>query len=81
MRFPSFSRLPGAAISSISAGSAARRSNCMPASSWSNALALTFQFWKRGTLTGLALAVIGIAVIFGSVLVHELAHALYARRS
>jgi Zn-dependent protease len=44
------------------------------------ALALTSRFWMRGTLTGLVLAVIGIVVIFGSVLIHELAHAAFARR-
>jgi Zn-dependent protease len=33
-----------------------------------------------GTLTGLALTLVGIVVIFGSVLIHELAHAMLARR-
>jgi len=44
------------------------------------ALALTLQFWKRYTLEGLALTLIGIAVLFASILVHELAHAVFARR-
>lgn len=44
------------------------------------AFALTLQFWKRTSLEGLALTVIGIAILFASILVHELAHALLARR-
>lgn len=44
------------------------------------AFALTLQFWKRYSLEGLALTLIGIAILFGSILLHELAHALLARR-
>jgi len=44
------------------------------------ALALTLQFWKRYSLEGFALTLIGIAVLFASILVHELAHAAFARR-
>jgi Zn-dependent protease len=44
------------------------------------AFALTFQFWMRGTLDGLGLTLIGIIVLFASILVHELAHAAFARR-
>lgn len=44
------------------------------------ALALTLQFWKRYTLEGFALGLVGIAVLFASILVHELAHAAFARR-
>lgn len=44
------------------------------------ALALTFQFWMHSTLEGLALTLISILVIFSSILIHELAHAVLARR-
>jgi Zn-dependent protease len=44
------------------------------------AFALTLQFWKRYSLEGLALTLIGIVILFASVLVHELAHAVFARR-
>lgn len=76
MRFPSFDYQAG----TFDIGRFGRAPIELHAGFFLVALALTFQFWKRGTLTGLALTVIGIAVIFGSVLVHELAHALYARR-
>jgi Zn-dependent protease len=44
------------------------------------ALALTLHFWSRGPLAGLALTVIGSVIVFASILVHELAHAVFARR-
>lgn len=43
------------------------------------AFALTMHFWRSFTLQGLGLTLIGIPVIFGSVLMHELAHAVVAR--
>ena len=44
-----------------------------------NAAMLAFPFWSIGTC-GLALAALFIAVIFASVLLHELAHAVMAKR-
>lgn len=44
------------------------------------AFALTFHFWKTWTLAGFGLALIGIAIIFVSILIHEFAHAVFARR-
>lgn len=44
------------------------------------ALALTCPFWMRYTPSGLALTLIGIVVSLASILIHELAHALFARR-
>jgi Zn-dependent protease len=41
---------------------------------------LAFPFWSIGNLRGLGLAGLFIAVIFASVLLHELAHAVTARR-
>jgi Zn-dependent protease len=41
---------------------------------------LAFPFWSIGNLRGLALAGLFIAVIFASVLLHELAHAVVAKR-
>lgn len=43
------------------------------------AVVLTFHFWGQLTLSNLALAVAGIAVILASVLMHELAHVAVAR--
>jgi Zn-dependent protease len=45
-----------------------------------NAAMLAFPFWSIGNLRGLALAGLFIAVIFASVLLHELAHAVVAKR-
>jgi stage IV sporulation protein FB len=45
-----------------------------------NAFMLAWPFWSIGTLRGLELAGLFIAVIFASVLLHELAHAVVARR-
>jgi Zn-dependent protease len=44
------------------------------------AVILAWPFWSRGTHKGLALAVLFIAVVFASVLLHEMAHAVMARR-
>jgi Zn-dependent protease len=76
MRFPNFDFQAG----TFDIGRFGRAPIELHASFFLAGLALTLPFWKRGTLSGLALAVIGIAAIFGSILVHELAHALYARR-
>jgi Zn-dependent protease len=43
-------------------------------------LALTYQFWKRHSLEGLALTLIGIGILFAAILIHELAHTVFARR-
>src|SRR4029453_4014442 len=76
MRFPSFNFQAG----TFDIGRFGRAPIGLHAGFFLVALAVTMQFWKRGTLSGLALTVIGIAVIFGSVLIHELAHAMFARR-
>src|SRR5262245_38368852 len=76
MRFPSFNLQAG----TFDIGRFGRAPIELHAGFFLVALALTLQFWKRFTLSGLALTVIGIAIIFGSVLIHELAHAMYARR-
>ena len=44
------------------------------------AFALTYQFWSRPSMSNLLLTVFGIAAIFGSILIHEFAHAVFARR-
>jgi len=41
---------------------------------------LAFPFWHRASLRGVALAVLFIGVTFASILAHELAHAMAARR-
>ena len=44
------------------------------------AVLLTFPFWRRVDLSGLSLAAIFTVVLFASILLHELAHAMVARR-
>src|ERR1700754_264330 len=44
------------------------------------AAVLTFPFWSRPHVTSLITAVVVAAVLFGSILMHELAHAEAARR-
>jgi Zn-dependent protease len=44
------------------------------------AIILAWPFWSVGSLRGLALAGLFVAVIFASVLLHELAHAVMAHR-
>jgi Zn-dependent protease len=44
------------------------------------AIILAWPFWSIGSLRGLALAGLFVAVIFASVLLHELAHAVMAHR-
>lgn len=43
-------------------------------------LALAFPFWRRFDLRGLAMTAIFLAIFFGSILLHELAHAYMATR-
>ncbi len=76
MRLPTFH----SSAASFGIGRFGRAPIELHASFFVAALALTCQFWMRYTLTGLALTLIGIVVIFGSVLIHELAHAMFARR-
>jgi stage IV sporulation protein FB len=44
------------------------------------AAVLAFPFWRMVSLAGIVLALVFIAVVFGSILLHELAHARIARR-
>src|SRR5262249_23314737 len=44
------------------------------------AFILAWPFWHMASLRGLALAVVFVAVVFASILAHELAHAAMARR-
>jgi Zn-dependent protease len=76
MRFPTFNFQTG----TFDIGRFGRAPIELHAGFFLIALALTSRFWMRGTLSGLALAAIGIVVVFGSVLIHELAHAMFARR-
>jgi Zn-dependent protease len=76
MRFPSFDFAKDA----FDVGRFGRAPIELHASFFIVALALTYQFWTSGRLAGLVLTVVGIAVIFASILMHELAHAVFARR-
>ena len=76
MRFPIFDFQTG----TFDVGRFGRSPIALHASFFLIALALTAQFWRLFTLTGLALTVVGIVVVFASVLIHELAHAVFARR-
>src|SRR5437868_14171053 len=76
MRFPTFDMQ----TATFAVGRFGRAPIDLHAAFFITALALTMQFWKRATFSGLVLTVIGVVVIFGSVLIHELAHSVFARR-